>query len=140
MTYIKTDDLLGSLRNTTTLDDYLTSQKQHFLDTELPGLLERLCDQKQMSKAQVFHGAELNEIYGYQIFAGKRRPSRDKLLCIGLSLGLNEDEMQSLLKSAEMAPLYPKLKRDSIILFGFMKNQSVMEVNQSLFANNLETL
>ncbi len=140
MTYIKTDELLGSLRSTPVLDDYLADQKHHFIDTELPGLLERLCDQKSMSKAKVFQGAELNEIYGYQIFAGKRRPSRDKLLCIGLSLGLDETEMQGLLKSAGMAALYPKSKRDSIVLFGVIHKQSVLQVNQALFANDLDTL
>lgn len=44
--------------------------------------------------------------------------------------------MQDLLKLAGMAPLYPKNVRDSIILFGFLHQQTLMAVNEALFEKN----
>lgn len=102
--------------------------------------MEKLLLEKGHSKGAVIRGAEINEIYGYQIFAGTRRPSRDKLLCLGLSMELTEEEIQALLKAAGMAPLYPKSKRDSIILFGFLQKQSVPQVNDVLFTHGESTL
>ncbi len=140
MSPLKTDDLNQALHQSTQVEQYLQEQKKHLLDSSLDQLLEQLLKAKQLSKSQVIHKAELNEIYGYQIFAGKRRPSRDKLLCLGLSMALTEQEIQNLLKAAQMAPLYPRNRRDSIVLFGFIHKQSVMEVNSTLFEMGENTL
>jgi hypothetical protein len=82
----------------------------------------------------------MNEIYAYQIFSGKRKPSRDKLLCLCRGMELNSVETNQLLKSAGFAPLYPKNKRDSIIMFGFEKGQSVVDINEVLYDNGEKTL
>ncbi|MBQ6818588.1 MAG: XRE family transcriptional regulator [Clostridia bacterium] len=137
---MKTDDLMNSLRSASSVENYLGNNEPHLITASVASLLEQWCDRKGVTKASVIHGAELNEIYGYQIFAGTRVPSRDKLICLGLSLQLNEDELQSLLKAAGMAPLYPKRKRDSIVLFGVMHGQSVWQINQALFDAGEETL
>ena len=55
------------------------------------------------------------------------------MICLGFGMKLSSNEMQDLLKLAGMAPLYPKNVRDSIILFGFLHQQTLMAVNEALF-------
>ena len=47
-------------------------------------LFDQLLEEKSLKKSTVIKNSELNEIYGYQIFSGKRIPSRDKLISIPL--------------------------------------------------------
>ena len=95
--------------------------------------MNRIVKEKKIVKSKALKRAEINEIYGYQIFSGKRIPSRDKLiaLCIGMELDL--EETQSVLKCSGFAQLYPKSKRDSIIISGIEKGQSVFEINGLLY-------
>ena len=50
----------------------------------------------------------MSEVYLHQVFSGRRRPSRDRLVCICIGLKATLDEAQELLKQAGYAQLYPK--------------------------------
>ena len=82
----------------------------------------------------------MSEVYLYQVLSGRRNPSRDRLLCICFGLGTTEEETQRLLKRAGFAPLYPRLKRDAIILHGIAHGTPLAEVNDKLFEKNEGTL
>ena len=115
-----TDELLKALNNTMHIDTYLK--------------------EKNINKSKVIKNSELNEIYGYQILSGKRKASRDKLICICIGAGFDLDETNEILKIALFSPLFPKLKRDSIIILGIQNQEPVWKINESLFDYKLETL
>ena len=66
--------------------------------------------------------------------------SRDRLLCLCLTLGAALEETQSLLQCAGYARLYPKIRRDAIISHGIIHRTDLDEVNDKLFAENEKTL
>ena len=79
-----TGDLLKTLLST---DEY--SQFQALKGNSVVSLaehLETLLNQKRTSKAEVIYRAKLDTVYGYQIFNGTRKPSRDKLLQLAFGL------------------------------------------------------
>jgi hypothetical protein len=131
---------MNALSNAKSIDSYIEHNNRFLVEGELSKHIARLCSEKNLVKAKIIKRAEMNEIYAYQIFSGKRMPSRDKLLCLCLGMELNSAETNQLLKCVGLAPLYPKNKRDSIILFGFEKGQSVMEINEGLYENDEKTL
>lgn len=135
-----TEELLEKLAKTKQLDDYLKENKEFMVDSSLCELLNQLLKEKNCSKIEAIKGAELNEIYGYQIFSGKRIPSRDKLICIAIGIKLSLEETQTLLKSAGFAPLYPKHERDSILIFGIQGKNTVPQINMMLYERNQETI
>ena len=135
-----TDELLKQLSETKKLDDYLKENKEFMLDSPLCERLNQLIKEKQCSKIEAIKGAELNEIYGYQIFSGKRIPSRDKLLCLAVGMKLSLEETQTLLKTAGFAPLYPKHERDSILIFGIQGKSTVPQINMMLYERNQQTI
>ena len=97
-------------------------------------------EEKSLKKSTVIKNSELNEIYGYQIFSGVRNPSRDSLICLCSAMELNVEETQSLLQIGGFALLYPKNKRDVIIINGINSNLSVAKINENLYDNGENTL
>mgnify|MGYP003592406222 CR=1 FL=1 len=135
-----TGDLLKDLKVSDDPVKFINENKQYMIDSDLGEHLKSMLAEKDMQKSDVLKRAEINEIYGYQLFAGTRKPSRDKLisLCSGMQLTL--DETQQLLKYAGLAPLYPKNERDCIIITGISSNAPVYKINEMLFDNKFNTL
>lgn len=119
---------------------FYNENKEYMVSADLAQLLAELLANKRLRKSQIIKNAELSEVYGYQIFSGVRVPDRKKLLCLALSMGLNIDEVQQLLKCAGYSPLYVKIPFDSVVLYGFCKGLTVIEINELLYKYDLETL
>jgi len=93
-----------------------------------------------MDQAYVSKLAGLDRSYVGNIVRGKKNnPSRDALIAICLVLRTTIDEVQYLLKYAGHAPLYVRRKRDVVIWFGFMKQKSIDEVDNDLYARGYKT-
>ena len=119
---------------------FYSENKEYMVSADLAQLLTELLERKGLKKAQVIKNAEFSEVYGYQIFSGLRVPERKKLLCLAVSMGLNIDEAQQLLKCGGYPPLYVKKPFDSVVLYGLCKGLSVVEINELLYKYELETL
>lgn len=135
-----TDDLFSEIMDYDNVEKYLSENDENYINTNLSSYLQNLLNEKKLAKSKVIKKAELSDVFGYQIFAGIKNPSRDKLVCLGVAMELNLDEIQLMLKHNGYALLYPKIKRDSIIIFGISKKMSVVEINELLFDANEETL
>ena len=140
MKNLSTDELLKQLNQCNNIDDYFKEHQDSFIETTIAEYLYNTFKEKCLVKSQVFKKAEIDEIYGYQIFGGRKNPSRNTLLaiCIGARFSLNE--IQAALKIAGFAPLYPKNRRDCIIIYGINNGKVVFEINEMLFNKNEETL
>ena len=86
-----------------------------------------------LSVQDVVVGCNLDRSYGYQLFNGTRRPTRDFLLRLALWLHLSEGEAQRLLKIAGRQPLYARSRRDAAVLYGLSHDLSA-EKTQELLA------
>ncbi len=131
-----TNKLLDELTSGAPLTSFISENSENFIEINISETLHRLLKEKGLTKSAVLKRAEINDIYGYQIFSGKRRPSRDKLISIALGMELSLEEVQVLLKSAGFQELYPKFKRDSIIINCVCENKSVFETNGILYNYN----
>ena len=135
-----TDGLQQELMNSTDLSQFLSRNQEQFVDKSVAELLNHLFEKKNISKAALAKQAGMSEIYLHQIFAGRRTPSRNRLLCLCYGLEASIDETQELLRLCGMAELYPKLKRDAIIYYGLLHKLSLFDINDKLFDENEETL
>lgn len=135
-----TDNLQQELMSTNNLDRFLTENDASFRDVPLQEAIQRIFDEKGMSKAQLAKQSGISEVYLHQLFSGRRFPSRSRLLCLCFGLGATVDEAQSLLQQARHAPLYSRDRRDAIIIFALSHHMTLFEVNDKLFTENLDTL
>ena len=135
-----TDTLQQELMSTNNLDRFLTENDASFRDVPLQEAIQRIFDEKGMSKAQLAKQSGISEVYLHQVFAGRRNPSRDRLLCICVGLGITLDEIQRMLTQGSYAQLYPHTRRDAIISYGVVHQLPLGEVNDKLFAEQEKTL
>ena len=135
-----TDNLQQELMNAPDLNQFLSQNQKQFVNPNVAELLNRLFERKNISKASLAKQAGMSEIYLHQIFAGRRNPSRNRLLCLCFGLDASVEETQELLKLCGCAQLYPKNKRDAIILFGITHGKDLFEINDTLFEEEEETL
>ena len=135
-----TDDLTQELMEQADLDRYITENEAYFAEMDLISVLTRLYKKCGLSKAELARRAGMSEVYLYQVFSGRRRPSRDRLLCLCFGLGAGLEEAYLLLKGMGYAPVYPRLKRDAIISHGLLHRTPLTEINDKLFSENEKTL
>lgn len=128
----KTDELMQILHRQPNADTYLKENKNELLHQTLTELLHDYLTSKNLKKADVIRDANLDRVYGYQIFDGKHKPSRDKLLCLAFGMHLTVPETQQLLKSAQLAPLYPRVMRDVLILECLFQGKNIYFCNENL--------
>ena len=135
-----TDNLNTELMSPSPLDTYLKEHSDEFLNMDIAQLLNEFYRSKSISKAELARRAGISEVYLHQVFSGRRRPSRDRLLCICIGMGIGLPEAQRLLKQAGYAELYPKFRRDAILIYGIVHHAALDEINDKLYTENERTL
>ena len=122
------------------LDGFLSANEGEFTERGLQELLQRLFDRRGISKAALAQESGMSEIYLHQIFAGRRSPSRGRLISLSFGLRATLEETQELLRRASLARLYARRRRDAIIIYGLTHGLGLFEVNDRLFTEGEETL
>ncbi|MCF0240337.1 MAG: hypothetical protein HUJ62_07920 [Streptococcus gallolyticus] len=125
-----TEELLNELIDSAELDKYL--KENQFESPGLSTYLNELLEEKGLKRAEVVKKAGLNEVFGYQIFTGARGASRDTLLQIAFAMKLNLKETNRLLQAGGLNYLYPKNRRDAIIIFCLENRCSLYETDCEL--------
>lgn len=134
-----TNELMDELMKAHNISEYLKANSEHMISDELPTYLSNILKKKSLVKSAVIKRSELSEVMGYQIFSGTRNPSRDSLISICIAMELDVEQTQELLKVAQFAPLYPKSKRDCIIINGIANRRTVTQINEILYDNGEST-
>lgn len=135
-----TDELINELKNSESIDTFLTENFGELTEKALAEELNRLLLQKGLKKSDVINKSCLNEVYAYQIFKGTKAPSRNKILALCIAMKLSIDETRHVLILADAGELYPRNERDCIIMFALEHNMSVMDCNALLVDKNIEIL
>lgn len=135
-----TDDLLNEIKKSQNILDYFAENREEMQLDSLPEYLDGWLKKKNLSKADVVRRSNLNKAYVYQIFLGKKYPSRDKVIALAFGLGLDADETQTLLKQAGYRELYPRDPRDALLLYAIDQNMSIIDANELLYDHNIEVL
>ena len=135
-----TGDLRQELMNQADLDKYIKDNEELFVDDDIAAMLTEFYQKKGLTKAELARRAGMSEVYLHQVFSGRRKPSRDRLLCLCIGMEAGLEEVQQLLKQVGYATIYPKLKRDAIISHGILHRTPLTEINDKLFSQNEKTL
>lgn len=125
-----TDELKDGLRQASGLEGFLVDNQKEFRRYTLAEYLNQLLDEKHLSKADVVRESRLERVYGYHIFAGrKKNPSRNKVISLALAMKLAPEETQYLLYYAGAEQLYVRNPRDSILWYALDHHMSVLDTN-----------
>lgn len=128
-----TGELMNEIKKSPYINQFLTENENELYNPQLKEHLAALLKEKRMNKTQVIRGGALNENYAYQIFSGLRYPSRDKLIQLAVGFGLDIEETARLLKIADVGALYPRNRRDAIIIYCIEHRMTIMQINDLLY-------
>ena len=121
-----TEELLERLFAAQTPEVYLDQGLT--IDRELSDYLHELLVATGPKRADVVRAPGLNGTFVYDVFAGKSRLGRDHALMLAFGLGCDLRETQRLLRLDGVSELWPKLRRDAVIVWcvehGFTRSQA----------------
>lgn len=103
-----------------------------FDSPELAGFLQHLLKERHLSVGEVIQRCNLDRGYGYQLFNGIRRPTRNMLLILAFQLQLGEKQTQRMLKLAGRPALYARNRRDAALLYGLNNRLTLAETEELL--------
>lgn len=135
-----TDELTHEICQSDNILDYFAENRGEMQIDSLPEYLEQWLKRKDCTKADVVRRSNLNKDYVYQIFLGKKYPSRDKVIALAFGLKLDEKEVQVLLKQAGYRELYPRDPRDALLLYAIGHHKGIIDANEILYDHNIEVL
>lgn len=143
MTSKNTDELmhlLNETKNCAQLQTYTTALAQQAPLQTFSEYITSKMNEQNLSAAELIAASQIQRNYGYQILNGTRKPSRDKVLALCLALKLNLPDAGRALTLAQLGQLYPKNRRDSILIFSLNKRLSVLQTNELLLEMKEELL
>lgn len=129
------------LRELLSAPDPVAFADEHQLEARsLSDYLQQLLVEKGLERAAVVREAGLNETFGYQIFMGTRKASRDKILQLVFALKLSFKEANRLLQAAGVNELYCKDRRDAIIIFCLDRGYELQKTDEELYRFGADTI
>lgn len=123
------DNIVNFINNEKELNEYLSKTISNRINLDFVEYLDKLRDEKKISKAELINNANINRTYGYQILNGTKSASRDKILKICLSGRFTIEETNRLLTLGGYSRLYSKDPRDTVIIFAINKGLSVIDTD-----------
>ncbi len=84
--------------------------------------INELIKDRDFSPKTLFECTGISQSQTYQILNGSRGAGRDNILCFALAMGLSLDETQRLLMLSQNGILYPKVRRDAVLICFIQKN------------------
>lgn len=133
-----TEDLLERLRMSTTLEAFL--REDETIDRTLAEYLSELLVRLGITRAELVRRSGVNGTFVYDIFEGKSKPSRDNAIMLALALECDLAETQRLLRLAGVADLWPKVRRDAIIIWCINHEMSRVACDDELNRLHEQTL
>lgn len=135
-----TDELYHEIKSTANILDYFEKNQSEMQLNSFCECLEEWLSIKKLTRANVVKNSNLNKAYVYQIFSGKRYPSRDKVLALGFGFQMNCEEAQTLLKQAGYRDLYPRDPRDTLLIYAYGAGMDIISANELLYDHDIEVL
>lgn len=137
----QTDELLEELKQKNIdIQEYINNNENSFIEINLKTMWEELFRKSGKSKADIINNADISYIYFYEIMQGKKVPAKDKIIRLILAMELSLDDCQMALKYCNHSQLYPRIKRDSLIIYSIENKLSLYDVHELLIANGEQEL
>ena len=137
---ISTDQLMALLFKERDIEQFLQRDESSFLLPTFAEYMTDWCKKHDQVPEKVILRANLDKSYGHQLFSGKRNPSRDTVLQMAFAIGADLPQAQEMLKIARKSILYPRVKRDAVIIYCLHNSISLTDTEIILYDLGLPLL
>lgn len=128
----KTEELSKILENTygrKGLENYLDRLPEESVGTGFIDYFLSLPGPRSMAAGDLVLKTGIERSYLYQILKGRRIPSREKVLRLCIGAGLPLEEAQRVLELGKFGVLYPRDRRDAILIFALRSGLDATETD-----------
>ncbi len=137
----RTNDLMEELSGQDTdLDRYFEENPTSFINVDIKEFWKNAVDTSSKTKSDIINKADMSYCYFYDVINGRKIPSKDKIIRIVLAMNLSLDDCQEALRISGKSALYPRIKRDSILIYAINKGYSIYQTNDLLAEHGEEML
>lgn len=129
---IRTSVLFKLLFKAPNLEQFMQKNAEEMKLKSFSEYITELCKEQGEVPEHIIRRANIERSFGHQIFRGARKPSRDTVLQLAFGFNADVDTAQELLKYARMSALYPRVKRDTVIIYCLHNRLPMMETQRGL--------
>ena len=137
---LNTSMLLHKLFDSYDIESYVDSNSKELGLPPFHAIITDICSETGETHEKIIRQSGIERSYGHQLFSGRRKPSRDKVLQLAFGFGFDVDATQDFLKLAQKSLLYPRIIRDAAIIKCLSEGKNVFEAQQMLDALGLTML
>ena len=128
-----TDELMKILKSEPDIESYIEGNSEDITNISLTQYIEDLLKEQKLTAAKVARRGQMSDSYFYNISQGvKENPSRDKIIQMCFGFALDAEESRRFMRVARVGELYPRIRRDSIILFCLENRIDILECDKKL--------
>ena len=95
-------------------------------------MLYDMMQKRGLSPKDMIQATGMERSYFYHILNGQKSPGRNIVLRIGFGLQAGLNDMNHLLLLAGLSTLYPKVRRDALLIFAVQKKYTMDQANDLL--------
>lgn len=137
----KTDELLKELKfNNVDIQEYINNNPNSFIEINLKEFWARLIEKSGMTKSNIINKSDFSYVYFYEVIAGNKVPTSDKVIRLILAMHLSLEDCQEALTYCGHAKLYPRIKRDSLAIYAINHGMSIFEAQELLISSGEKEL
>lgn len=129
---VNTQELLLTLQEAEAIEHLLDEFSEQMNPPSFSSRLMAYMEERGLTVSRLSETAMLSRSFTYQLCSGERAPGRDIVLRLAIVLGLTVDEVQQLLRAAQKGILYPRVRRDAIIIFCLSHKKEIYETDELL--------
>lgn len=137
---IRTSGLLNLIFKAVSPKQFFEKNEAHLHVPTFSEYITNLCKERGEVPEHIIKRTPLERSFGHQLFTGRRNPSRDTVLMLAFGFKADLDTAQELLKIAGFSALYPRGKRDAMLIYCLHHHINVMEAQIMLHDLNLPIL
>jgi len=127
--------LQSELKSSKSIEQFVEENQAEFNTMDVPAYLNEMLKKYNLEKSDIAKRGGFAGQYPYQIFNGKKKASREKMIQIAFGFPLTLEEAQCLLRLGECAELYIRDSRDAFIMFALEKQYTLQQLNELLHKN-----
>lgn len=128
-----TSDLMKELnKEGCEITDYLDKNEDAFVNESIKEFWEDAIAHSGFSKSNIINKSDFSYCYFYDVINGRKIPGRDKIIRLAATMKIGIDDCQKILRASGKSALYPRVKRDSVILFALKHQYTVFQLTDLL--------
>ena len=137
---LNTSMLLHKLFDSYDIESYVDNNSEELGLPPFHVIITNICSEMIETHEKIIRRSDIERSYGHQLFSGRRKPSRDKVLQLAFGFGFDVDATQDFLKLAQKSLLYPRIVRDAAIIKCLNEGKNILEAQQILGSLGLTML